>query len=450
MLCIDRICLVVARLLSRGPEMFSHDITNVSFESFLSSTQGKKVVLLYPWTNFRNVFLSYFISGMSEGLLYYRVPDGGGSTSTWVRGLMQSIQQTVADFGGQLSAALDDGAPVEIGRALAADLAQLDGDRVVLYLDELDRVPHDDAFQQFIAGLIENMADGSQLAVNSRLLTYDPWIEWVNRDEAVVLGTSNQRNHLIFNKARELKPQLEVYAFGRGHAVSNGREIQSWDGALPRNLFFYFVDNPLVTRDQIFEIFWPKLSIRDATNVFHVTKRKITERISMMVSDGGSYELTSYSTGFYVPSDKIVRHYDVADFEQAIEGALLSTDPAVRQALYREAIDMYKAPFLFPLNLPWVEARRKQLQVMYADALSGMARLKADEQAWEESLGFYLRALKESPQREDFHRGVMQMYINLGRNADAWQHYTLLERQLKRSLGVKPSRVTQDILSGLE
>ena len=430
--------------------MISHDVTNVSFESFLSITQGKKLVLLYPWTNYRNVFLSYFLTGLSEGLLYYRVPDSGGTTATWVRGLMESIKQTSEGFGAQLAEALDEGAPAEIGGALAADLATLEGDRVILYLDELDRVPHDDAFQQFIAGLIENLADGAQLAVNSRLLTYDPWIEWVNRDEAVVLGTSNQRNHLIFNKARELKPQLEVYAFGRGHAVSNGREIQSWDGALPRNLFFYFIDNPLVTRDQIFEIFWPKLSIRDATNVFHVTKRKITERISMMVSGGGSYELTTYSTGFYVPGDKIVRHYDVADFEQAIEGALLSTDPALRQTLYREAIDMYKAPFLFPLNLPWIEARRKQLQAMYAEALNGMARLKAEEQAWEESLGFYARALKESPQREDFHRGAMQMYINLGRNADAWQHYSLLEKQLKRSLGVKPSRETQELLSGLE
>lgn len=429
--------------------MFPHDVTNLSFDSFMSISEGKRVVLFYPWSNYRNVFLSYFLSGLADGLLYYRVPDGGGTTATWVRGLMESIQQSSAGFGGRLSAALEAGEPAEIGQALAADLAQLNGDRVILYLDELDRVPHDCAFQQFIAGLIENLTDGSQLAVNSRLLTYDPWIKWVNRDEAVVLGASNHCNNLIFNKALEIKPQLEIYAFGRGHAVSNGREIQSWDGALPRNLFFYFIDNPLVTRDQIFEIFWPKLSVRDATNVFHVTKRKITERISMMVGDGENYELTSYSTGFYVPGDKIVRHYDVAEFEQAIEGALLSTDSAVRQTLYREAIDMYKAPFLFPLNLPWVDARRKQLQGMYAEALNGMARLKAAEQVWEEALGFYVRALKESPQREDFHRGAMQMYINLGRNDDAWKQYAALEKQLKRALGVKPSRETRELMAGL-
>ena len=87
---------------------------------------------------------------------------------------------------------------------------------------------------------------------------------------------------------------------------------------------------------------------------------------------------------------------------------------------------------------------------MYAEALNGMARLKADEQAWEDALGFYVRALKELPQREDIHRGAMQMYVNLGRNADAWQHYAVLERLLKRTLGVKPSRETLELMEALE
>ncbi|MCY3780087.1 MAG: bacterial transcriptional activator domain-containing protein [Chloroflexi bacterium] len=429
--------------------MLAQEITNVSFDSFLASSAGKKVVLLYPWSNYRNVFLSYFINGSSEGLLYYRIPESRGGTSTWVRGLLDEIRMVEPDFGGMLSSALQEGDAAEAGAALAEDMARLSGERVILYLDELDRVNQDAEFRQFITALVERFDDRSQLVVSSRLLTYEPWVQWVNRDEIAVMGAAHRSNNLLFTKDVTLKPQLEVYAFGRGHAVSNGREIRSWDGALPRNLFFYFMDNPLVTRDQIFAIFWPKLSIRDATNVFHVTKRKITERISVNVGDGENYELTNYSTGFYVPSDKVIRHYDVADFEQAIEGALLSTDARERQMLYSQAIDIYKAPFLYPLKLPWIEARRKQLQAMYGEALNGMARLKAEAQAWDEALGFYTRALREMPQREDIHRGAMQMYINLGRNADAREHYAVLERLLKRKLGVKPSRDTQALLAGL-
>ena len=430
--------------------MLSHAVTNVSFESFRACSEGKKVILLYPWTNHRNVFLSYFLKDLSEGLLYYRLPENTGNLSYWLRGLVNEIRHVRAGFGQALENILASGAASDIGEALATDLAALKLERATLYLDELDRIPQDEEFRQFMNALIANLPDKAQLVINSRLLTYDPWMSWVNRDEVVVLGTEHRSSNLLFAKSSDLKPQLEVYAFGRGHAVSNGREISSWDGALPRNLFFYFIDSPLVTRDQIFEIFWPRLSVRDATNVFHVTKRKITERISAYVGDGQNYELTRYSTGFYVPSDKIVRHYDVADFEQAMEGALLSNDRHERELLYLRAIEIYKAPFLHPLRLPWVEARRDQLKSLYAEALIGMARLKRDQGAWEQALGYYARALKEAPQREDIHRGAMQMYINLGRNADARQQYSLLERLLKRTLGLKPSRETQALLEQLD
>ena len=429
--------------------MLSHVVTSVSFDSFRASSEGKKVILLYPWTNHRNIFLSYFLNDLSEGLLYYRLPEHISGLAHWVRGLVDEVRFIDAGFGQSLENTLADGTASEIGEALAADLDALELERVVLYLDELDRIPQDEEFRQFMNAAIANLPDRAQLVINSRLLTYDPWISWVNRDEVVVLGTEHRSSNLLFAKESNLKPQLEVYAFGRGHAVSNGREISSWDGALPRNLFFYFIDNPLVTRDQIFEIFWPKLSVRDATNVFHVTKRKITERISVYVDDGNNYELTTYSTGFYVPSDKVVRHYDVADFEGAMEGALLSNDARERELLYLRAIEIYKAPFLHPVRLPWVEARRNQLKSMYAEALIGMARLKTEQGAWEEALGYYAQALKEVPQREDIHRGAMQMYINLGRNADARQQYTLLERLLKRKLGVKPSGETQALLEQL-
>ncbi len=430
--------------------MLSHVVSSVSFESFRESSAGKKVILLYPWTNHRNVFLSYFLNDCSEGLLYYRLPEHASALAHWLGGLCDEIRIGAPEFGKVLERVLESGTASELGEALAADIEALPLERVVLYLDELDRIPQDEEFRQFMNAAIANLPVNAQLVISSRLLTYDPWISWVNRDEVVVLGTEHRSSNLLFAKQSSLKPQVEVYAFGRGHAVSNGREISSWDGALPRNLFFYFIDNPLVTRDQIFEIFWPKLSVRDATNVFHVTKRKITERISACVDDGNNYELTNYSTGFYVPSDKIVRHYDVADFEQAMEGALLSHDAHERELLYLRAIEIYKAPFLHPVRLPWVEARRNQLKSMYAEALIGMARLKKDQSAWEVALGYFARALKETPQREDIHRGAMQMYINLGRNADARQHYTVLERLLKRKLGVKPSGETQALLQQLE
>lgn len=430
--------------------MLPLEVTSVSFESFRELSKDKKVILLYPWANYRNIFLTYFLNDVAEGLVYYRIPENMDELTDWVQGLLDEVKHVIPNFGKKLSDALSGGSPEQIGEALATELAKIKSDRVVLFIDELDRVPQDEAFNQFVIALVNNMPKNAQLAVNSRLLTYQPWINWVSAGQAVVLGTAHRRNNLMFTVEDEPKPQLEIYAFGRGHAVTNGREIKNWDGALPRNLFFYFIDNPLVTRDQIFEVFWPKLSIKDATNVFHVTKRKITERISMKVEDDDNYELTNYSAGFYMPSDKVVRHYDVFDFEEAIEQALISEDVHEKEVLFSHAIDIYKAPFLHTINLPWVEARRIQLQEMYAEALIGMARLMEAREAWEEALGFYVRSLKETPQREDIHRDAMRMYLNLGRPDDAKAQYQSLAQYLDKAVGVPPSSASQALFESIE
>ena len=48
--------------------MTLEDITGLSVESFRERTAGKKVVLLYPWTNYRTVFLSYFLKRTNTGV----------------------------------------------------------------------------------------------------------------------------------------------------------------------------------------------------------------------------------------------------------------------------------------------------------------------------------------------------------------------------------------------
>ncbi len=431
-------------------KMLPREVINISFESFREVSAGKKVILLYPWANFRNVFLTYFLNDVEEGLLYHRIPENMDTLNQWVAGLLDELQSVISGFGANLSSALENGSPAAIGEALAQDLNTVSAERIVLFLDELDRVPQDAIFREFVTGLVNNLADNAQLAVNSRVLTYEPWINWVNDDTAVVLGIEHRRSNLMFTKEETPKPQLEVYAFGRGHALTNGREIRNWDGALPRNLFFYFIDNPLVTRNQIFDIFWPKLSVKDATNVFHVTKRKITERISLNVDDEDNYELTEYSVGFYLASNKVVRHYDVFDFEEAVEGALMSEDAHEREILFSHAIDIYKAPFLHTVDLPWVKARREQLQEMYAEALIGMARLQVDKEEWELALGFFVRALKEVPQREDIHRDAMQMYLNLGQAEDAKAQFKALKDHLKKTVGVPPSSESQALFDSID
>jgi two-component SAPR family response regulator len=422
--------------------MFLHKVTHVSLDSFHEKSKGRKAVLLYPWTNYRNLFLAYFLNNAQDGLLYYRVhgTNEGVPIRDVVADLVEQISAVVGSFGKKTRAALKKSKPAGIGEALAADLGAYARQPVVLYLDEMDRVAADDDFTEFITACVHALPDNAQIAVSSRLLTYEPWAAMVASGAAIVLGTEQHKDDMMFTVESDPRPQIEVFAFGRGHVSVNGQPITNWDGALPRNLFFFFMDRPLVTRDEIFKMFWPTLSVKEATNVFHVTKRKITERINMKVGHGGgSFELTQYNSGFYLPSDKVVRHYDVSDFVESVEKAQITTDEREQQYLFSRAIDLYKAPFLQTIEMEWVQARREQLREMYGAALIGMGRLCASDGDERRALGYLTRALKETPEREDIHRQVISLYASLGMKDDAIAHYHHLAAYLDSTLGVAPS-----------
>jgi len=426
--------------------MRPQQVTNLSLEAFRQVLENNKIFILYPHTNYHNLYLSYFLNEVKEGLLYYRIQKGHSNLHDLICGLIREYRPLAHSFGQHVQPLLENATPDRLGQALAHEFADLNGQQcTVLYLDEFDRMQITDDLQQFIRAFISHFDSHMRLAVSSRLLTYEPWIESVRQGHAAVLGTGHRQNDLIYSTEAEDKPQLEVYAFGRGHVFVNGQPIISWDGALPRHLFFYFMDNPLVTRDEIFDVFWSNLSVKEATNVFHVTKRKITERISQLVDHSGSYELTQFASGFYTQSDKIVRHYDVTDFELFINQGERTLDKQRRAEAYQRAVEIYKGPFLKTIDMPWVVERREKLREMFAGALISLGRIQNAAQDYEAALGYFMRALKELPQREDIYREVMTLYWRLGRHDDAIQHYTLLKKQLEKLLGVAPSQETRSL-----
>lgn len=365
--------------------------------------------------------------------------------------MVAEFDQVLGEFGSHLRQALETNNASAMGEALAADLGAYNPDQeTVLFIDEFDRIPFDADVHQFAQSLINNLPPNTQIAISSRLLTYQPWYSMIAQGDAIVLGTENRKDQVMFTVEENPRPQLEVYALGRGHALVNGQPITNWDGALPRNLFFYFMDHALVTRNEIFATFWPELSVKEATNVFHVTKRKISERISMKVFEGGNYELTQYSGGFYVPSDKVVRHYDVGEFQAALEQAMMTSDDREEERLLSQAIELYKAPFLQTVDMEWANNRRDQLRQQFAQALISMGRLHKRQGDNLRAVGYFIRSLKETPEREDIHREIMNIYLKLGRIEDARAQYRQLCDTLSVRLGIGPSRESQELYSMIE
>jgi len=176
---------------------------------------------------------------------------------------------------------------------------------------------------------------------------------------------------------------LEVRTLGKGQALLNGRVIDNWEGVLPRLLFFYFVDKGITTRSDIFNVFWPDFSVKEATNVFHVTKRKLHEIIGI--------DLTIYDRGFYRLAPHIDLSYDVLSFSRLIQESEIVGDTAA-ESLISDALSLYRGEFLGLFDTPWINRRRHEIIMAYVDALVRLAVVRQRLGQSTSAINLYLRA----------------------------------------------------------
>ncbi len=309
-----------------------------------------------------------------------------------------------------------------------------------IILDECDRA-QSQAFDKFLIDLVER-SKNRRIFVFSRVLPTFTLSdnEWRQKTRFIPYD----ENMMFWDYAQhdsQKSTLLEVRALGGGRVLLNGVPVNEWDGVLPRSLFFYLVDKGMTTRNEIFETFWPNLSVREATNVFHVTKRKISEVLGV--------DLTSYWSGFYHISEKIQLSYDVVQFSEMIqESGVASLEDATE--LLRRATGLYHDHFLTTLNgMNWVTRRRQELHQSYGESLVTLAKILEKQGKKEEALGLYLQASTTNRRREDVVLSAMQIYRDLGMFEDALKVYEQLKEELMATLGVAPDKPLQELAEAI-
>jgi len=413
-------------------------VARTSYPDFVHQIEDKPIALIYPRHRSPGALVSMFLEYYQRNIIYYNLDQEHTTLNDWLSTMINADVFPI-NFATQTRAALDARAnPQDLANAFATDLGDLRSDLFVLLLDGFDNLVMNDAADRFFRALPRLLPKHARIVINARLLDLQPWNDLILRGETVVVGTNTALSGGIYGNDPKLG-QLEVYALSGGHVYVDGQPVTSWDGSLPRHLFYYFVDHPMVTRDEIFSVFWPKMTIKEATNVFHVTKRKISERLG--------HELTNYSGGFYVHSPRLSIHYDAAIFENAVNQAI--EDEANAPAHWYKAVQLYRSDFLPYVQTPWVQERREALKNRYAQALIGLGRLHRGLNEYDQALGYLLRALNQKPDWEDVHQDVMMIYAQQGRQEDVITQYRQLERTLKAMFGIQPSKDTRRLFEAI-
>jgi DNA-binding SARP family transcriptional activator len=264
-------------------------------------------------------------------------------------------------------------------------------------------------------------------------------VSLIAQKKAVILHDEQVVESNFYDLRRDGATRLEVYALGPGYVLLNGRQIDTWEGHLPRLLFFFALDRPVVTRSEICQAFWPDLDNDQAVNVFHVTKRRLHKALD--------FDVLVHEGGYYRVNPEVAIYYDVMEFVGAlVQGR--SPEVQDKSAVWQQAIDLYRGPFLQGHSDKWIVERRADYQQGYLEALSEMARIRLEEGRQENALGLLLRAVGENDRYEPIHRQIMQLYASLGRRSEAAAHYQKLAEQLKLD-GREPESETRALYASI-
>lgn len=412
------------------------DLVAPSLTAVRENYADHKLLLIHPKSRYRTLLIAALLNDPPLPIYYYGLGTDDTSLPQLLTGMIHDLAEQQPAFGRHVNQARSR-APDDIpalAEAFANDLAELTDEDHLLILDEYDRADEAEDVQAFFASLLENLAPHCHVLINARTLPRLPWVSLVARHEAAVLKDSRLLSSGVYPEQGPGRANLETYALGPGHIFRDGKPVTEWEGHLPRLLFFFALDRPLVTRADICEAFWPELPGDQAVNVFHVTKRRLHKAVSfdVLVHEGGHYKID--------PSLSL--QYDVLEFVDSLVAARAASGQAAAEA-WQRAIDLYRGAYLQGHDLDWIIERRRDFQGGYVEALTNRARLHAKAEEPEQALGLYLRAVSELPNREDLHRDIMQLYAALGRRSEAAAHYQQLEADLKATFNITPSPETR-------
>lgn len=280
-----------------------------------------------------------------------------------------------------------------------------------------------------IRPLLEHALGDGALQEHSALLT-----KLLARTEAV-----SETEPPLPTVAHEL--HLEFRAFGSSTVRRQGEVVEPGELRLKaREMLFFFLAHPAVTKDQIVTALWPDESLSRAHSKFHFYLfqiRRVLGGASAISYEGGAYRLESRQY-----------QYDVDEFQRNLAKAGRSAG-AQRLEYLLEAISLYQGDYLEDLYSEWTDVVRASLRREFHQALEDLARHYRTQGRLEDAAGSCRRLLDRDPLREDIHRELMGILLAMGDRAGALGQFGVLRKILEEELGTGPSDETLDLLDGL-
>src|SRR5690606_6761813 len=238
-----------------------HDLIEQSYAIFQEQAKNARIILLHPRSRYRSILVARLINDPNMNAFYYALGPDDINLTSFLSGLTHDLANQHPTFGRHINILPPNGKQdVDVLlETFARDLSEMSDEPFLLILDEYDRSDSADDVQMFIDRLVGLLPENCRLVLNSRTLPRLPWVSLIAQKWAVLLQDEKLIDRNLYGISTTGDNELQVFALGPGYILMNGQTIDTWEGHLPRLLFFFALDRPSITRSEICQAFWPEL-----------------------------------------------------------------------------------------------------------------------------------------------------------------------------------------------
>lgn len=237
--------------------------------------------------------------------------------------------------------------------------------------------------------------------------------------------------------------RLVVEALGPARVTFNDQLISSteWQAQKRvRELFFYLLTHQEgQTRDAIGLTFWPDSSSAELKAQFRNTIYRLRRAIDK------DFIIYDPDMERYYFNREMDYKYDVEMFEAKLVQAREAENFEAGLAELKDAVKIYRGPYLLDFEQTWVLPERQRLSHLYVQANLRLAKHYLTTKNFNSTLDYAWDVLREDPCQEIAHRLIMSAYTDMGDRASAVRQFKECERILRDEVNVPVSIQTRQL-----
>jgi len=229
------------------------------------------------------------------------------------------------------------------------------------------------------------------------------------------------------------RPRLEIISFGRLQVYREGRlvDLSDWQTREARDLFFYLLQSPPRSKEQIAMDFWPDLSPARLKMRFKINMYRIRQALGQ--------DAILYRGGQYSFNRSISHAWDRDRLDQAYQSSQRRTVIQERIKMLEQVLELLKGRYLEDIESIWAEGERLRYEELQQEAMLSLADLYLRKGRTQDCLNLARNLLGRAPLLEAAHRLVLQACAAQHDPAGLARQYYEYQKLLEEELGMLPS-----------